>query len=219
MGNNLFNIDLVQVSILWSIAGLSVICSINARGFFRQLVSWLIVFAIIAAAALFSYLKIESVKQEIGFKEFVPDSAAAETSLNSAFGDTASESASANYLSVEKQLLESLMAISDSVLSFPKWQNIYSQGIEKREIYESKALFLRNNSMNLYRQIRNLSPPAQKKQSYDSLLAAADNLRLAGYEIHHQFGLESDTLGESINKACERAGLAKSVISTIINKE
>jgi len=78
---------------------------------------------------------------------------------------------------------------------------------------------LRNNSMNFYRQIRKLSPPSEKKQSYDLLLAAADNLRLAGYEIHRQFGLEADTLGESVNKARESASLAKSVVSTITSKE
>jgi hypothetical protein len=46
-----------------------------------------------------------------------------------------------------------------------------------------------------------------------------DNLRLAGYEIHSQFGLETDTLGESISRARERARQAKLVFSTIINEE
>jgi len=218
MANNLFSIDLVQVAILWSIAGLSIICSINARGFFRQLVSWLIVIAVIVAASFFSYVKLQSIRQEIGFKEIVPDTTVAvdkdSTPVNAVDGF-----ATANYISAEKQLMENVMAISDSILSFPKWQDINSQGIEKREFYESKALFLRNSSMNYYRQIRKLSPPGEKKQSYDLLLAAADNLRLAGYEIHRQFGLEADTLGESVNKARESASLAKLVISTITNKE
>jgi hypothetical protein len=214
MANNLFNIDLVQVATLWGIAGLSIICSINARGFFRQLVSWLIVLAIIVAASFFSYLKLEFVKQEIGFKEFTSDTTETD---NSTPANTVDELASANYLSAEKQLMENVAEISDSILSFPKWQDIYSQGIEKRENFESKALFLRNSSMNFYRKIRNLSPPGEKKQSYDLLLAAADNLRLAGYEVHRQFGLEADTIGEGINKARERASLAKSVISTIAN--
>jgi len=218
MANNIFSIDLVQVAILWSIAGLSIICSINARGFFRQLVSWLIAIAVIVAASFFSYVKLQSIRQEIGFKEIVPDTTVAtdkdSTPLNAVDGF-----ATANYLSAEKQLMENVVAISDSILSFPKWQDINSQGIEKREYYESKALFLRNSSMNYYRQIRKLSPPGEKKQSYDLLLAAADNLRLAGYEIHRQFGLEADTLGESVNKARESAGLAKLVISTITNKE
>jgi len=218
MANNFFSIDLVQVAILWSIAGLSVICSINARGFFRQLVSWLIVIAVIVSASFFSYLKLQSIRQEIGFKEFVPDTTAAvdkdSTPINAVDGF-----ANANYLFAEKQLMENVVAISDSILSFPKWQEINSQGIEKREYYESKALFLRNSSMNYYRQIRKLSPPGERKQSYDLLLAAADNLRLAGYEIHRQFGLEADTLGESVNKARESASIAKLVISTITNKE
>jgi hypothetical protein len=218
MANNLFSIDLVQVAILWSVAGLSIICSINARGFFRQLVSWLIVIAVIVAASFFSYVKLQSIRQEIGFKEIVPDTTAAvdkdSTPVNAMDGF-----ATANYLSAEKQLMENVVAISDSILSFPKWQDISSQGIEKREYYESKALYLRNSSMNYYRQIRKLSPPGEKKQSYDLLLAAADNLRLAGYEIHRQFGLDADTLGESVSKARESASLAKLVISTITNKE
>ncbi|MCL1955780.1 MAG: hypothetical protein FWF63_00525 [Fibromonadales bacterium] len=218
MANNLFSIDLVQVAILWSIAALSIICSINSRGFFRQMVSWLIVIAVIVVAAFFSYLKFESIRQEIGVKEFVPDTTVA-ANQDSTPVSGVDDFASANYLSAEKQLMENVVAISDSILSFPKWQDINSQGIEKREFYESKALFLRNSSMNFYRQIRKLSPPGEKKQSYDLLLAAADNLRLAGYEIHRQFGLEADTLGESINKARESASLAKLVISTITNKE
>ncbi|MDR2593538.1 MAG: hypothetical protein LBC87_02055 [Fibromonadaceae bacterium] len=217
MANNLFSIDLVQVAILWSIAALSVICSINANGFFRQLVSWLIVIALIVAASFFSYLKLESIRQEIGFKEFAQDTTGANRDTTPV--NTVDEFATANYIFAEKQLMESIAAVSDSILSFPKWQEINSQGIEKREYYESKALFLRNNSMNFYRQIRKLSPPSEKKQSYDLLLAAADNLRLAGYEIHRQFGLEADTLGESVNKARESASLAKLVVSTITSKE
>jgi len=218
MANNIFSIDLVQVAIFWSIAGLGIICSVNARGFFRQLVSWLIAIAIIVAASFFSYVKLQSISQEIGFNGIVPDTTVSadkdSTPINAMDGF-----ATANYLSAEKQLMENVVAISDSILSFPKWQDINSQGIEKREYYESKALFLRNSSMNYYRQIRKLSPPGEKKQSYDLLLAAADNLRLAGYEIHRQFGVEADTLGESVNKARESASLAKLVISTITNKE
>ncbi|GBU25361.1 hypothetical protein R83H12_02004 [Fibrobacteria bacterium R8-3-H12] len=218
MANNLFSIDLVQVAILWSIAALSVICSVNSRGFFRQLVSWLIVIAVIAAAAFFSYLKLESIRQEIGFKEIVSDTTQV-ADRDSIPASAVDGFATANYLSAEKQLMENVVAISDSILSFPKWQDINSQGIERREYYESKALFLRNSSMNFYRQVRKLSPPGEKKQSYDLLLAAADNLRLAGYEIHRQFGLEADTLGESVSKARESANLAKLVVSTITNKE
>jgi len=218
MSNNLFNIDLVQVAILWSIAALSIICSINSRGFFRQLISWFMTIAVIVAASFFSYLKLESIRQEIGFKELVQDTTVV-ANKDSTPVNVVDEFASANYVSAEKQLIENVAAISDSILSFPKWQEINSQGIEKREFYESKALFLRNSSMNFYRQIRKLSPPGEKKQSYDLLLAAADNLRLAGYEIHRQFGLEADTLGESVNKARESASLAKLVVSTITNKE
>jgi len=215
MANNLFNIDLVQVAMLWSIAALSIICSINSRGFFRQLVSWLIVIALIVAASFFSYLKLESIRQEIGIKEFAQDT----TRANRDSTPVVDELASANYLFAEKQLMENVAAISDSILAFPKWKEINSQGAEKREYYENKALFLRNSSMNYYRQIRNLQPPSERKQSHDLLLAAADNLRLAGYEIHRQFGLEADTLGESVNKARESASLAKLVVSTITNKE
>jgi len=216
MANNLFSIDLVQVAMLWSIAALSIICSINSKGFFRQLISWLIVITLIVSASFFSYLKFESIRQEIGFKEFASDTTRANRDSTPL---TIDGLANANYLFAEKQLMENVAAISDSILSFPKWQEINSQGIEKREYYENKALYLRNSSMNYYRQIRSLQPPSEKKQSYDLLLAAADNLRLAGYEIHRQFGLETDTLGESVSRARESASLAKLVVSTITNKE
>lgn len=216
----MFSIDLIQVVTLWCLAGMGVISAINASGLAKQIVSWLIVIAITVAAIFFSYMKVETVKQEIGLNEIkseprqnaVPDS-------NSATARIVNDSSGENYLFAERQLLANILTISDSILSFPKWQSIVSQGIEKREYYENKALFLRNNSMNYYRQTRSLSPPTSKKESYDSLLAAADNLRLAGYEVHYQFALESDTLGETINKARERASQAKSLISTITGKE
>ena len=205
----MFNIDLVQVTILWSIAGLGAICALNARGFIRQVISWIIVVAIASGAAFFSFLKFESVKQEVGLSPQKNNQSILATSSSSA-------EETDSYSSTEKQLAESLKAISDSILSFPNWKDIYSQGIERREIYESKALSLRNRSMNFYRQIRNITPPEAKKQSYDLLLTAADNLRLAGYEVHYQFALEADSLGESISNAYKRASYAKSTISSIV---
>ena len=205
----MFNIDLVQVTILWSIAGLGAICALNARGFIRQVISWIIVVAIATCATGFSFLKFESVKQEVGLSPQKNNQSILATSSSSA-------EETDSYSSTEKQLAESLKAISDSILSFPNWKDIYSQGIERREIYESKALSLRNRSMNFYRQIRNITPPEAKKQSYDLLLTAADNLRLAGYEVHYQFALEADSLGESISNAYKRASYAKSTISSIV---
>jgi len=212
----MFSIDLIQVAILWSIASLGVICAINARGFFRQVVSWLIVISMATMAVLFSYIKFESVKQEIGLSE--TELSSSSTSSSSAEAAEV-DSISANFFAARKQLVQNAIVISDSIISFPDWKKIYSQGIEKREGFESKALSLRNRSMDSYRQIRGLVPPGAEKQSYDSLLTATDNLRLAGYEIHYQFGLEADTLGESISRARERAKQAKLVFYAIINEE
>ena len=218
----MFSIDVVQVATLWCIAGVGIICAMNARGFLRQVVSWLIAIAIVTVAFSFSFLKYESVKHEIGLSEtrnvhqnaFVPDS---NSRANSTAAEAASDSASTSYLSAEKQMMESILEISDSILSFPEWKTICSQGIEKREIFESKALSLRNRSMNSYRQIRSLSPPGVNRESYDFLLAAADNMRLAGYQVHYQFALEADIMGESIAKAREHANQAKSSVSFITN--
>ena len=198
---------------------MSMICAINARGLFRQLVSWAIVIGIAGAAAFFSYLGFENVKQDMGLSTpLSASSTSAEASSSSAAESIESDSIIASYVAAEKQLLESIATVSDSILAFPSWKNIYSQGIEKRENYESKARFLRNRSADSFRQARNLKPPSEKSQSYDLLLAATDNLRLAGYEIHHQFGLESDTLGENFDKARKHASQVKSIISTITGK-
>jgi len=213
----MIGVELVQVAIIWCIAGLSIICAINARGLLRQLVSWTIVVAIIGTALFFSYLKVENVKQEIGLNEY--SSSAAAVTAATAVTVTVSDTIATGYIAAEKQMLENIIAISDSILAFPEWNVICDYGAERREIFESKARFLRNRSMDFYRQIRNLTPPAEKKQSYDTLLAAADNLRLAGYEVHNQFGLETDALGESIAKARERANQIKSTITTITSKE
>jgi len=215
----MIDITLIQVAILWSITALSVICAINARGLLRQLISWAIVIGIAVAAAFFSYLGFETVKQDMGLSTPPAVNSNSVASSSSAAENTESDSIVASYIAAEKQLLENIAIAADSILAFPSWKNICSQGIEKRENFESKARFLRNRSADSYRQIRNLRPPGEKTPSYDLLLAAADNLRLAGYEIHHQFGLEADTLGENFDKARKHASQAKSIISTITGKE
>jgi hypothetical protein len=198
----MINIDLVQVAILWSIAGLALIGSLNARGFFRGMLSWIITVAIATIAVIFSYAKSVSVKKEMGLDLKAPVHAAESSS---------SADESVNIVIIEKQLLENAIAISDSILVFPKWKAISAQGIEKREGFESKALSLRNKSMNIYRQIRISSLPSEEeKEYYDLLLAAADNLRLAGYEVHNQFGQEhSDSSVEGPNRAAIYAAQAK----------
>jgi hypothetical protein len=207
----MFSIDLVQIAILWSIVGLSIVCAINAHGLFRHLISWLIIVAITIVAAFLSYMKFEDIKQGIGFRQNCAEASASPA--------TASDTVSINYISAEKQLIEEATVILDSIISFPKWSEINSQGVAKRETFENKALFLRNKSTNAYRQIRSLTPPSERREIYDSLLAAAESLRLAGFEVHQQFGMEADSLGESINKAREHAGNAKTTISSIKGKE
>jgi hypothetical protein len=200
----MFSIDIIQVAILWCIAGLAFICAINSYGIFRVVVSGLITIAIIVTAVFFSYMKYDSVKQEIGFGETI--------SVSSSSSEKAVENQAVGCSPVEKRILEEVIAISDSILVFPKLRYINTQGIEKREIFESKALSLRNKSMDSYRQVRSLLGPGDEKSCYyDLLLAAADNLRLAGYETHSLFGQENDNVGDSLNKAAVYAAQAKAV--------
>ncbi len=214
----MIDITLIQVAILWSITALGIICAMNARGLFRQLVSWIIVIGITMAAAFFSYLGFESVKQDMGLG--APSLGFnSEASSSSAAENVENDSIVTGYIAAEKLLLEKIATVSDSILAFPSWKDISLQGIGKREIYESKARSLRNRSTDAYRQIRNLTPPSERKRSYDLLLTAANNLQLAGYEIHYQFGLEADTLGENFAKARKHANQVKSIISTITGKE
>jgi len=208
----MFSIDLVQIAILWSIVGLSIVCAINAKGLFRHLISWFIIVAIAFVAMFLSYLKYEDIKAGIGLGENASPNC---VEAIPAVIDSVDE----NYLIAEKQLIEDAIVILDSIISFPKWKDINSQGVVKREGFENKALFLRNKSTNAYRQIRNLTPPNERKDVYDSLLLAAESLRLAGYEVHQQFGVEADSLGESINMAREHASQAKITISNIKGKE
>ena len=200
----MLSIDIIQVAILWCIAGLALICSMNSCGVLRAVVSGLITVAIIAAAVFFSYMKYDSVRREIGLGETTP--------VESSSSEKAVENQTVNCSPVEKRILEDVIAISDSILAFPKLRYINAQGIEKREIFESKALSLRNKSMDSYRQVRSLLGPGEEKSCYyDLLLAAADNLRLAGYETHSLFGQENDNMGDSLNKAAVYAAQAKAV--------
>jgi len=219
----MISVELVQVAILWCIAGVAIICALNARGLLRQLISWVITIAIIITAMFFSYMEVENLKREIGLTRPSQSSSsepvvAMDDTIPIAEEVVELDTLAASYMAVEKQIFANIISIADSILAFPEWNAIQIQGIEKREIFESKARFLRNKSMDSYRQIRNLTPPPEKKLSYEALLDAADNLRLAGYEVHNQFGVE-DALGESIAKARERANIVKSTISTITNKE
>jgi len=200
----MFSIDIIQVAMLWCIAGLTLVCAINSRGVLRAVVSGIITAAIFITAVFFSYMKFDSVKQEMGLGET--------TSVSSSSSEKTVENQAVGCSPVEKQILEEVIAISDSILAFPKLKYINSQGIEKREIFESKALSLRNRSMDSYRQVRNLlGPSGEKSCYYDLLLAAADNLRLAGYETHSLFGQENDSVGDSLNKAAVYAAQAKAV--------
>jgi hypothetical protein len=185
-------------------AGLALINAMNSRGIFRTVVSVLITIAIIVSAVFFSYMKYDSVKQEMGLGEA--------TSASSSSIEKAVENQTISCSPVEKRILEEVIAISDSILAFPKLKYINTQGIENREIFESKALSLRNRSMDSYRQIRSLFGPGEEKSCYyDLLLAAADNLRLAGYETHSLFGQENDSVGDSLNKAAVYAAQARAV--------
>jgi len=204
----MFSIDIIQVATLWCIAGLALISAMNSVGVFRAVVSGLITIAIATTALLFSYMKYDSVKREIGLGETTS------VAVSSSGAEKATENQVANFSCspVEKRILEDVIAISDSILAFPKLKYINAQGIEKREIFESKALSLRNKSMDSYRQVRNLlGPGGEKSCYYDLLLAAADNLRLAGYETHSLFGQENDIVGDSLNKAAVYAAQARAV--------
>jgi hypothetical protein len=177
----------------------------NSCGVFRAVISGLITVAIMATAAFFSYMKYDSVKREIGFGE-------TPSVISSSASEKEVESKTSSCSPVEKRILDDVIAISDSILAFPSLRYIGTQGIEKREIFESKALSLRNKSMDSYRQVRNLFGPGDEKSCYyDLLLAAADNLRLAGYETHSLFGQENDDVGDSLNKAAVYAAQAKAV--------
>jgi hypothetical protein len=204
----MFNPDLIQVAILWSIAGLSLICAMNSRGPARAVASGLIAVAIIATAVIFSYIKYDHVKRQIGIGENISASSSSPAEKNNAVKDFTATACSP----AEKHLLDEAIAISDSILTFPKWKDINEQGIEMREIFESKALSLRNKSMDTYRHVRNLyESGAENLCYYDLLLAAADNLRLAGYETHGLFGREHDYINDSMNKAAIRAAQARAV--------
>jgi len=205
----MFSIDIIQVAMLWCIAGLALICAMNSNGAFRAVVSGLITIAIATTALLFSYMKYDSVKREIGLGEATTSVASSSSGNEKAVENPA---VSFSCSPVEKRILEEVIAISDSILAFPKLRYINAQGIEKREIFESKALSLRNKSMDSYRQVRNLlGPGGEKSCYYDLLLAAADNLRLAGYETHSLFGQENEIMGDSLNKAAVYAAQARAV--------
>ncbi|GHV15943.1 hypothetical protein AGMMS49938_15290 [Fibrobacterales bacterium] len=218
-------VQLAEIAILWSIAGLAFIGAVNSRGVLRVPVSWLLAIAITIIALFFSYLKFTVSPSQIFFSQASQQQTVREPQRieHSAGGEAVAASGDVQqdkanlYAGALGGVLRDAVETTNSILTFPKWDVIAREGVEKRESFESRALSLRNKSADIYRQIKNLNPPEQEKSSYDLLLVAADNLRLAGYEVHHQFGLEGAGNATDTGAAAEKAASkAKAVFTQIL---
>jgi hypothetical protein len=166
------------IAILWSIGALALILAINAKGAFRVALSWILTLAILGFALLFTSFKgLDFAQVVAGDKPApremqrvrrapVPDSVAAQVALQSA------------------PLLEGAKLTAQAIADFPEG-DFGALAPKEREGWESHALALRNQSADLARQAQAL----RLKEAATTF----ESLRLAGYDVHAQFGADTIT--------------------------
>jgi len=199
-------VDLVSVALMWCVGISALIQAVNARGHFRIAMSWILAAAIFAIAFFFSSLKAIDIRnlfstdgpvQSVLQAPPPPPGQRNEDSIHlrravSDMQDQNQDSLARFYVSEASRLLKEARKCAESVEAFEVDGNLSSLSASKFEKEESRARSLRNQSSNLHRQARSLRNPGIWNDFQDDLVATMENLRLAGYEIHAQFGADED---------------------------
>jgi hypothetical protein len=165
-----------SIAILWSIGALALILAINAKGAFRVALSWILTLAILGFALLFTSFKGLSFAQVVAGNQAPPALAVPAPQAAVVRSD------SAGVLALP--VLESAKLTAQAIADFPEG-DFGALPPQEREAWESHALALRNQSADLHRQAQALRM-TQAPTTFESL-------RLAGYDVHAQFGADTIT--------------------------
>lgn len=200
--------DLINLAILWSIALLALIQTINATGAIKAAISGIITVVILVMAGFFSYMKIE------GYGTFVSRelSPTAIIAANIAANETMAKERAASNAKTKAEPKPAVIGMSSSVTDKDAINSIerYISSAEKiadealdfaaqinemnalpndisepdREKAESKALALRNSTAKVNSKATSLFHPRSVSELHQQLIRATENLRLAGYALH-----------------------------------
>ncbi|MBP5247927.1 MAG: hypothetical protein J6Z31_08745 [Fibrobacter sp.] len=198
--------DLINLAILWSIAFLALIQTINATGAIKAAISGIITVIILVMAVFFSYMKIEGygtfVSRELSptaiiaaniaanetmAKERAQDSAKAEPKpavigMSSSATDKDAINSVERYVSSAEKIAEEALDFAAQIRSVDALPNDISE--PNREKAESKALALRNATAKVNSKAASLFHPRSVSELHQKLIRATENLRLAGYALH-----------------------------------
>lgn len=200
--------DLISLAILWSIALLALIQTINATGAIKAAVSGILTVIILLLAVFFSYMKIEGygtfVSRELSPTAIIAANIAAnETMARERAADSAKANASAKpaeigfssseknkdainsierYVSSAEKIAEEALDFAQQIGAMDALPNDISE--PNREKAESKALALRNSTAKVNGQAASLFHPRNVSELHQQLIRATESLRLAGYALH-----------------------------------
>ncbi|MDR1759199.1 MAG: hypothetical protein LBR60_01585 [Fibrobacter sp.] len=178
---------LVNLAILWCLALLALVQSINARGIIRTSVSWIVSIVIIAVAVVFTYFHVVKYEE---LSKILPSVLKNETSVEI---KKVSPAAPAKTVSAYIASAQKLMAVAENEVRLMEDFKEFPANIsaETQEEEERKALSLRNQTAQTNQNAVGLFHPRSVSEVHQELVQATENLRLAGYSLHAYTGLDN----------------------------
>jgi hypothetical protein len=204
-------VELVNIALLWCVALMGAIQAINAKGYLRAAISWILVTVICVIAFFFSSLKAMDLRNFFSMKspdthlEVLPPSPSVQIPAES------SDSLSLIYRAHVVRLLRDSKENARLILAF-NIANPSSLNAQRQEKEENRARAMRNESANLYQQFRGLKVPDAWNAFHEDLLSSMEYLRLAGYETHALFSAEPGTAPGLLQESHRHAQLAMDAI-------
>jgi len=206
--------DLISLAILWSIALLALIQTLNATGAIKAAISGIVTIIIFLMAIFFSFLKVEGYGTFVS-RELSPSAIiAANIAANQAMAkERAADSAKATaedkpatiglsssakkealnsverYVSYAEKIADEALDLAGQIGDMEALPNDISE--PNREKAESKALAIRNSTAKVNGKASSLFHPRSLSELHQQLIRATESLRLAGYALHAYTTLEN----------------------------
>lgn len=199
-------VNFTELAVIWAIALVAVLVSINARGSVRVTFSWVITTLIIGISVVVSTMKVSTFKQQLldGAASDAPLVAPAPVAAPAEKPAVAEQAPVAEAPVVQesgdqiKDYVESSQRIVGSALGLAGAIGAFDVTLladlpdTKYEQEQSRALSLRNQASSISRQVKSLRVPNRFTYIQADLDKATESLRLAGWAVHAYFGAEND---------------------------
>lgn len=187
-------LDFMNLALLWCIGLVGVIVAINSRGPVRLGFSWFLAVLILITAFFVSTLKFSAFKDQWSSTPATPAVVPVQEPAPAPVQEVVKVEPE-NTENIQAWLTEARQIVLDgqtsayAISTFDVEQLAQLTDVQYERM-ESRARSLRNQTSNLNRQTKKLSPTPKVAAMHDSLVKASDNLRLAGYGVHAYFGAE-----------------------------